>query len=199
MTAQAGDIFLLKQTLRRQARTRRLQLSAATRQHAAQAAAQQALRALRARGVRMVSAYLETGSELSTAPLLAALHATGIRIALPCTLADARLCFVRWRPGERLRHKRHGIREPARRGARLLRHQLDVMLLPLLGFDAHGTRLGAGGGYYDRYLQTPRPLRRPLLVGYAYAIQEFDTLPREPWDVRLDAVLSERGWRWLTG
>lgn len=147
----------------------------------------------------MVSAYLPCGSELSTAPLLRALHAAGIAIALPCSLPDSRLCFVRWRPGEALRRKRHGIREPARPGARLLRHQLDVMLLPLLGFDAHGTRLGAGGGYYDRYLQSPRPLRRPLLVGYAYAIQEFDTLPHEPWDVRLQAVLSERGWRWLTG
>ena len=72
-----------------------------------------------------------------------------------------------------------------------------VVLLPLLGFDAAGRRLGNGGGYYDRALAGVRPGGRPLLLGYAYAAQELTEVPAEPWDVRLDAVVTERGLRRL--
>lgn len=199
MTAQAGDILLLKQQLRRQARTRRLQIPASLAQAVARQAARHALQALRQQRVRTITAYLDTGSELATGPLLALLAAAGIGIGLPCAGRDGRMHFQRWRPGQALRRKRYGIREPAARGARLRYTQIDLMLIPLLGFDARGTRLGAGGGYYDRYLARPHLLRRPLRVGYAYALQEFDELPRQAWDMRLDAVITERGWRWLTG
>ncbi len=69
------------------------------------------------------------------------------------------------------------------------------MVLPVLGFDAQGRRLGNGGGYYDRALAAPRAARRPLLLGYAYAVQEVPEIPAEPWDVKLDAVVTERGLR----
>jgi 5-formyltetrahydrofolate cyclo-ligase len=82
---------------------------------------------------------------------------------------------------------------PARplRGAR----GLDLVILPLLGFDARGGRLGNGGGYYDRALAGPRAGRRPLRLGHAYAAQELPKVPAETWDLRLDAVLTERGIR----
>ena len=77
--------------------------------------------------------------------------------------------------------------------------KMDVILLPLLGFDASGTRLGQGGGHYDRALAFARRGRRPLFVGYGYSAQQCDALPREPHDVRLDAVITEKGLQWLIG
>jgi len=63
--------------------------------------------------------------------------------------------------------------------------------MPLLGFDKRGTRLGYGGGYYDRTLGTLS--KRPRLVGIAFAIQELPEIPREAHDVPLDMIVTEDG------
>jgi len=76
-------------------------------------------------------------------------------------------------------------------GLTLRASHMDVLLLPLLGFDSQGTRLGQGGGYYDRALSHCR--FRPYRIGLGYAAQQVQTLPHEPWDQRLDAVITERG------
>lgn len=199
MTAQAGDTSFAKQTLRRELRARRLLLSATQRRRAAQAAASHALEFLARRRARCVALYLAYGSELSTAPLIEALHRAGITVAVPRTLTQQRMVFERLRADAPLRKRRHGIDEPARHDRRVLRAQFDVIIVPLLGFDRHGTRLGAGAGYYDRWLARPHAARKPLVLGYAYALQHVDALPRERWDVPLDAVITEQGMRWLTG
>jgi len=69
----------------------------------------------------------------------------------------------------------------------------DVILMPLLGFDARGTRRGYGGGYYDRTLE--KLSKRPRLVGVAFAAQELDHIPREAHDVPLDVIVTEQGAR----
>lgn len=69
----------------------------------------------------------------------------------------------------------------------------DVILMPLLGFDRHGTRLGYGGGYYDRTLAALK--KRPRLIGFAFALQEIDTIPRDTHDVPLDLIITEDGVR----
>ena len=69
----------------------------------------------------------------------------------------------------------------------------DIVVMPLLGFDRHGTRLGYGKGYYDRTLAQMGT--KPLLVGYAFAAQELDFIPREAHDVPLDMLVTENGAR----
>jgi len=73
--------------------------------------------------------------------------------------------------------------------------QLDLVLMPLLGFDKKGNRLGMGGGFYDRCFSFKRTskARRPILVGFAYGFQEVDALKAEDWDVPLDYVVTENG------
>lgn len=199
MTAQAGDTFFLKQSLRRELRARRLAVSSSQRHRAAKRAAQYALAVLQSRRVRTVALYLATGSELSAEPLRMLLHRAGLAVAVPRMLGQGCMCFERLSIDTPLRRKRFGIREAACRGVRLQRADFDVIVLPLLGFDRHGGRLGAGGGYYDRWLARPRIGRRPLYLGYAYALQEVERVPREAWDVKLDAVITEQGMRWLIG
>lgn len=169
---------MTKQQRRAELRTRRTALSAPQRRRAAQRAAGHALRLLRVRGARRIALYLTMGSELDTSPLLQRFHG---EIFVPKLM----------RTGMHFVSLRDGRPRPAK--------QLDVILLPLLGFDAQGTRLGQGGGHYDRTLSFHRCGRRPLFVGYAYSAQEAETLPCEAHDVRLDAVITERGMRWLTG
>ena len=84
---------------------------------------------------------------------------------------------------------------------RVLRAQLlpgismDLVLVPLVGFDDQGVRLGMGGGYYDRSFAA-RLFRRywckPLLIGVAYELQQVPRLVRQPWDVALDGVVTEK-------
>lgn len=100
------------------------------------------------------------------------------------------LSFMRWQQGDVLKNNRYGIAEPVQ-GERITVADLDVLLLPLTGFDAAGNRLGMGGGYYDRALAYKRqfPKKPPYLIGVAHACQQVESLPVEAWDVPLDGVV----------
>lgn len=154
-------------------------------------------RRLLARGGRL-AAYQALGSELSLAALLRS-KAAAARLCLPLVPARGRrMRFAALAdPRGHWRRNRYGIAEyHAPQACRA--QDLAVVLLPLVGFDRHGGRLGQGGGYYDatfaRRIRHPG-LRRPLLVGVGFACQEVAALPRAAHDVRLDYVLSETGLR----
>jgi 5-formyltetrahydrofolate cyclo-ligase len=200
MTALAGDTFpfphapptkaALRTTLRRQ----RASLPLGQRRRHARRAAAHLGRWATLRGARDIGVYLAVRSEISAGPLIEWLWRAGRRTWVPVVGAGGRMRFAPLRPGARLRIGPLGLARPA--SARPLRtaRALDLIVLPLVGFDAQGHRLGAGGGYYDRALGTACG-RRPLLVGLAYAIQQIPAIPAEPWDVALDAVATERGLR----
>ena len=74
--------------------------------------------------------------------------------------------------------------------------RLDLVIVPLFAFDARGTRLGTGGGYYDRtfsFAASSAAWRRPALIGVGYAFQQHERLERAPWDVPLDGAVTDRG------
>ena len=140
-----------------------------------------------------VSGYWAIGDEIDIRPSLRALAAQGLVVALPVMgAADAPLVFRRWVPGARLRHRMWGIEEPLP-DAPVVRP--DLLLVPLLTFDARGGRLGYGGGYYDRTLAQLRgDGESPIFAcGIGYAAQEVAEVPCEPKDMRLDAVVTEDG------
>ena len=185
------DVRTAKAELRRQLRAARRALPPAAREAAAGqlAAHGPALPGWRA-GAR-IAAYVAADGELDPAPLLAAASAAGLLVYLPRVGDDSALTFHPWVPGDPLLPNRYGIGEPAATGA-LRVDALDLLCLPLVGFSMTGTRLGMGAGYYDRPLAASRPR---LLAGLAYDCQAVDALPKEPWDVPLDGVLTETGWR----
>lgn len=87
-----------------------------------------------------------------------------------------------------------GLFEPKASGTPRPVRQLDMVFVPLVAFSRDGSRLGQGGGYYDRtfaFRTQPEVLKRPLLVGLAHAFQEVEYLPREPWDVPLDVIITD--------
>jgi len=140
----------------------------------------------------IVAGYLPIREEADPRALMAALAKRGHRLALPCMAEGKRLVFRAWREGDATQLNVHGIGEPASGGPAVTP---ELVLVPLLAFDAHGHRLGYGGGYYDRALDRLRAGCRVTAIGIAYAGQEVDALPREPHDHRLDLVVTERGIR----
>ena len=187
------ETLLNKVALRQQLRQARAAIDPKAACNAAELAAQHLARTPWIRRARHVAAYLDYGCELQTSPLIEYLLGSSKQIYIPRICANNRMRFFRLDERTPLRQNRYGITEPASsRPARSLRH-MDVVILPLLGFDHHGTRLGSGGGYYDRALAFPRVFRKPLLIGYGYACQNVKSIPREAWDIRLDAVATEQG------
>lgn len=145
---------------------------------------------------RRIAGYWAVAGELPLLALMAGLRERDQTWHLPVLGADRRLRFAPWQAGGAIEPNRYGIPEP-REGRRdaLPADQVDVVLVPLLGFDRSGHRLGFGGGWYDRtfaFLHGRAGVGRPLLVGVGYAMQEVERVPVEPWDVRLDYVATER-------
>lgn len=145
-----------------------------------------------------VAAYWSADGEIDPTPLLKLAHARHKRRFLPVLRPHPRnkLWFIEYREGEPLARNRFGIPEPALRHRRIaLPWALDLMLLPLVGFDARCRRLGMGGGFYDRtlaYLRQRRHWRRPRLVGLAHECQRVERLDSQPWDVPLDMIVTEQ-------
>jgi 5-formyltetrahydrofolate cyclo-ligase len=148
---------------------------------------------------RRVAAYWPADGELDPRPLLQSAIGRGRRGFLPMLRPGKRrkLWFLRYRPGEPMHANRFGIPEPARRQRRLaLAWTLDLILVPLVGFDADCNRLGMGGGFYDRtlsFLRQRTHWHRPRLIGIAHECQRVERIQPQPWDIPLDAVATERG------
>jgi 5-formyltetrahydrofolate cyclo-ligase len=138
-----------------------------------------------------VSAYVAIGDEADPAPLLLELRARGHAIALPRVTGRGRpLDFHRYDAEKALVPGGFGLSEPARDWPQA---EPDVLIVPLLAFDALGYRIGYGAGFYDRTLAKLRAARDVLAVGFAFAGQEFETVPHDENDQRLDWVVTENG------
>jgi 5-formyltetrahydrofolate cyclo-ligase len=105
-------------------------------------------------------------------------------------LAGEKLKFVKM--GKFFRKNRFGIEEPIF-SPLLGAHRMDVILMPLVGFDKHKNRLGMGGGFYDKTLSFHNKLKKfrvPKLFGLAFDSQEVDRLNSQPWDVKVDGIVT---------
>jgi len=151
------------------------------------------LRLLDDRDYLDIAAFLPFQGEPDLTPALKALSEAGRRIWLPVVDGKA-MDFRRWIPGRPLTPNRFGIPEPVS-GAHCSPHRLELVLTPLVAFSSTGNRLGMGAGFYDRTFSFAhgQPDAGPWMVGIAYALQQVDSLPVEPWDVPLGAVITERG------
>lgn len=186
----------MRSALRKELRLRREALSATERIAAANGLVAQLEQIPEFLTDRRVAGYWAVGGELPLLGLMPGLRARAQVYHLPVVGANRRLRFAAWRPGIEIAANRYGIPEPVgAESERLSPADLDVVLLPLLGFDRRGHRLGFGGGYYDRsfdFLRERSDVGKPLLVGIGYALQEVEAIEAMPWDVRLDYVTTER-------
>ena len=148
-------------------------------------------------GSDRIAAYVACDGEIDTADALARLRASNKRCYLPVLARGNRLTFAPLNSRTRLARNRLGVPEPrVPRSALLGARHLDVLLVPLVGFDRRANRLGMGGGFYDRtlaFLAWRGRWRKPRLIGVAHDLQRTDGLAQAPWDVTLDMVVTDAG------
>jgi 5-formyltetrahydrofolate cyclo-ligase len=142
-----------------------------------------------------VAGYWAVRGELPLNLVFAGLRAREQNYHLPL-LAGQSLRFARWAPGAALQANRYGIPEPVCEPKDSTPPQgLDLVLVPLLGFDRRGHRLGSGAGYYDRTFAFLHGMTRPahpVLVGIGYHFQEVSDLSAQSWDVAMDFIATDR-------
>jgi len=136
-----------------------------------------------------VTSYVPVGSEADPSLLARAAVEAGCVIALPHVTTRAKpMRFLAWATEAALVAGPFGLHQPAADAAALAP---DIVLTPLLAFDAKLDRLGQGAGYYDRaFAQFPAARR----IGVAWDVQRVETLPTDAWDIPLHAVITETGW-----
>lgn len=141
-------------------------------------------------GRRRVGFYWPFKGEFDPRPLARALHEAGASLSLPVVERRAQpLAFRAWQPGARMTPGVWNIPVPADGEATTP----EVLLVPLVGFDAKGYRLGYGGGYYDRTLASLAP--RPIAIGLGFEGACLATIFPQAHDVRMDAIVTEAGAR----
>jgi 5-formyltetrahydrofolate cyclo-ligase len=183
-----------RRELRATLRARRRAVPTLERARAAALVARHADHVFHLRAGQRIALYASLREELDTAPLIELASRRGCRLYLPrIERRSGRMRFVAL--GERRRFNHLGIAEPE--GLEVLGARwFDLVFLPLVGFDAHGMRLGMGGGFYDRtfaFRRTRRVWRGPKLIGIAYELQRVPRIESAPHDVLLDAVITEKG------
>ncbi len=184
---------------RRRLRRQRQRLPAAERQQRSARICHQIIRSPAFRFSQRIAVYHASDGEADLGELVGSAWRRQKDCFLPVLdkIIRRRLFFAPFRPGQPLAENRFAIPEPlALPQQRLRSGQLDLILLPLVGFDLAGNRIGMGGGFYDYTLAYRRQRRhgaRPQLMGVAYQFQQLEAIPARPWDVPLQYIACEHG------
>lgn len=137
----------------------------------------------------LVAGYVAKGSEADPSKLLQAAAELGCTLALPhVTSKVAPMRFLLWNFGDPLEPGVFGLMQPLATANEVVP---NIVLVPLVAYDDQLMRLGQGAGHYDRALSL---LTSAVAVGIGWSIQQADFVPTEPWDVPLDALLTEKSW-----
>lgn len=137
----------------------------------------------------ILAGYIAKDTEADPSSIMAEAHALDCRIALPhVTGKAAPMRFLEWTPGDALVPGPFGLLQPDETAPAC---QPDLVLVPLIAFDSRLMRLGQGAGHYDRALSI---LEGAIAVGLAWSVQQAPALITDPWDVPMDAVLTEKSW-----
>ncbi|WP_028671113.1 5-formyltetrahydrofolate cyclo-ligase [Saccharospirillum impatiens] len=196
MTQPDPDVARQKRALRKELRARRRALSSTEQRLAAEGLIRQIRHHPDYPRARRIALYCANDGEINLEPLVRQLKADQKALFLPVLnpLDPVRphLWFCHWQPGERMRANRFGIPEPTR-PERIPTWTLDWVLMPLVGFDASGGRLGMGGGFYDRtFAHEQHWPQQPQRLGVAHECQRVGVIPQEEWDLPLAAVMTDQ-------
>ncbi len=189
-----------KNTLRKSLRATRRGLSTTEQSEAAEGLLKQLLTLESFLHSQKVAMYLANDGEISPAAVMSWIHQQHKQPFLPLVRQNNgrnSLVFAESKADTRYVENRFGISEPIADEVDLLQPEdLDMVLLPLVGFDRFGNRIGMGGGFYDttfEFLHAIEPANRsPILVGLAHECQKVDRIDAESWDIPLNIVVTDQ-------
>lgn len=180
-----------KAELRIALRNQRRNFSAQQQQQAAHSLLESVIELPAWQHATSIALYLAFEGEISTAAIAQHAREAKKEIFLPVIDEQNRLEFARWRERDTLEKNRFGIAQPCSDALRCAVDALNIIFLPVVGWDATGTRLGMGGGYYDRALELEANKGSTLYVGLAHTCQQVAEIERERWDVGMDFVATD--------
>lgn len=183
-----------KSALRKRLLEQRIQLSPAVRQIAEEQLISNVLSDESWKQAMHIASYAAMKGEADLTPLHQLAWQQGKHLFLPTLKIDS-LQFAPYSSDSVLKQNQYHIVEPIVPAETLYSAaQLDLLLIPLVGFDLHGHRLGMGKGYFDNTLAPLMNLpHRPILMGVAFSFQQVDEISVDPWDIPLDAIATEQG------
>ncbi len=189
---RATDSTVMRDTIRRTLREKRQQLSTTQQQQAAQAIVTLVTRSPYWQRAQHIAFYIAQQGELDPCWLQQQAEQEGKQCYAPIVQHPQRtLTFAAYTRNSQWTVNRFGIAEPISADHYSAQH-LDLVLLPLVGFDRQGHRLGMGSGYYDRTFAHRPPLTLCCLLGLAYAWQEVSGITPESWDVALHGIATDQ-------
>jgi 5-formyltetrahydrofolate cyclo-ligase len=140
-----------------------------------------------------IACYVSTWDEVDTSAIIERAWCAKKRLFLPVTTAHGRMFFRETLPGTDLARNYFGLWEPVS-GTLIDARELDVVITPLVVFDARMNRVGMGGGYFDRtfaFLAGRTHWLRPKLIGVAFDCQKVQEITGNPWDIPVFRVFTE--------
>lgn len=139
-----------------------------------------------------IAAYYPTADEFDCLPLIKKIWAAKKKCYLPILTSTMQLDFFSYQPDDNLHINRYRIYEPTNT-EKIGIDLIDLVIVPLVGFDLQGNRLGMGAGYYDRTFDflKQNTNKKCFLFGLAYEAQCLSSLPHDVWDVPLDGIITE--------
>lgn len=184
-----------RQQLRKVLRAKRKGLSSSEKRLAAVKLAENITATALFTHSKRIAGYLAMDGEIDPMFIMRRSLATRKMYYLPHLDKHRHLQFSIYQEGDACHPNQYGIPEPTSRFGEVLPLQkLDLVFVPLVGFDTKGNRLGMGAGYYDRtfaFLREQPDRSQPYLIGLAYEFQRVANLPVQDWDVPLDAIVTE--------
>jgi 5-formyltetrahydrofolate cyclo-ligase len=184
-------------SLRMELRRKRHSLTSSEQHHAAKRLHRQVTSRTFFLKARRIGFYFASDAEIDPLTIMFKALEMGKQCFLPLLGAHqpGKVCFAPFREGDALQPNQWGILEPVTEVRDLVStRSINLVLVPLVGFDERCNRLGMGKGFYDRTFgyKTRTGYNKPKLVGLAHECQKTPSVPTDSWDVRLDGVISDR-------
>ncbi|MDG0970153.1 MAG: 5-formyltetrahydrofolate cyclo-ligase [Porticoccaceae bacterium] len=183
--------------IRQQLRTARRSLASADQKKAAKALTQQLISQTYFLQAKHIGLYLANDGEIDPHGIIEVASSLNIICYLPVIdrATNNSLCFAEYDENTELKPNKFNILEPVITNKNSKPPKdLDLILMPLVGFDREGNRIGMGGGYYDRTLAFMNTNKRdvPTLIGLAHSCQEISSIDRQSWDITLNLIVTEK-------
>ena len=137
---------------------------------------------------KKIGGYFPINYEIDCLGILKQLEKSGHKISLPITRKGNKMDFFKWSSKEPLSISKIGIPEPFSKK----KIYPDILLVPMLAFDKKKFRLGYGGGYYDRYIQKIKKIKKIITIGLAYSFQKVKKIQTNKNDIKLDYIITNR-------